>query len=530
MMFMNFMHAKEDRPTPPEVYNWRLYFTVLGLSTALIVFGYDTSFIGTTQTQPSYKRDFGLNNMSTKDADAFTSNVTSLFSAGAFWGALFMFVLLEMYGRRISVLIADVTFILGAVISTASAGRKSMMYAGRVLSGIGVGGFVAVIPTYISELSPPAIRGRMTGFFETFYQVGSLVGFWINYGIERNVDTERSLAWRIPMGVQLIPVGIVALTIPFLTESPTWLLKKGKDEDALKALSFLRSLPATHQYVLEDVDFIKEQIAIERALTIRSGAKPTFWGSTKAAVKEATMKGMRNRFGLVAMLCLFQAWSGAVAINYYSPTIFTSIGLDNTTLWTGIYGVVKSGAAIIYFSFLIDITGRKWPWITSCIGCAICMYYIGAYIRIATPSDRATETSSQIAAGKGAAAAIMIFGFMWSFGANGLPLIIASEIFSPSVRSISGPWAGVNVWLWSFVVTKSLPSMFRAMGSGIYLWNGTILVLSAIFAFFCIHETKGLRMDQMDQLFGSVANKSVELNADAIDEEKVIAVQIEQPV
>ncbi|GLA99223.1 hypothetical protein AtubIFM61612_010679 [Aspergillus tubingensis] len=532
MKFMKFMHAKEDRPTPPEVYNFRLYLTVIGLATALIVFGYDTSFIGTTQTLPSYKRDFGLNTMTAKEADAFTSNVTSLFSAGAFWGALFMFVLLELLGRRLCVLLADFIFIVGAVLCTAAGGSKAMMYGGRVLSGVGVGGFVAVIPTYISELSPPAVRGRMTGCFETFYNFGSLVGFWINFGIVRHIDTNRSLAWRIPMGVQLIPVGIVALTIPFLKESPTWLLKKGRDQDALRALSFLRNLPVSHQYILEDVGFIKSQIAIEQSLTVRRGQTPTTWSTFRAAAKEATLKGMRNRFGLVAMLCLLQAWSGAVAINYYSPTIFTSIGLDDTTLWTGIYGVIKSGASIVYFSSLIDITGRKWPWITSSIGCAVCMYYIGAYVKIANPGDGNTQPPSEVAAGKGGAAAIMLFGFLWSFGANGLPLIIASEIFSPSVRSISGPWAGVNVWLWSFVVTKSIPSMFRAMGYGIYLWNGTVLTLSAVYAFFFVHETKGLRMDQMDRLFGAVGEREVapSVVGEMVDGEKEVAVHMEHAV
>jgi hypothetical protein len=98
----------------------------------------------------------------------------------------------------------------------------------------------------------------------------------------------------------------------------------------------------------------------------------------------------------------------------------------------------------------------------------------------------------------------MIFGATWSFGANGLPWIMSAEIFPSSLRSISGPWAGMSVWLWTYVVTKALPSMYTAMDYGVYIFFASMLVLASVYAWFFIHETKGLRMDQMDVLFGFV--------------------------
>jgi hypothetical protein len=96
----------------------------------------------------------------------------------------------------------------------------------------------------------------------------------------------------------------------------------------------------------------------------------------------------------------------------------------------------------------------------------------------------------------------MIFGAMWSFGANGLPWIISSEIFPSSLRSISGPFAAMSVWLWTYVVTKALPSMYTSMGYGVYIFFASALICASVYAFFFIPETKGLRIDQMDQLFG----------------------------
>ncbi|ETS84439.1 hypothetical protein PFICI_02464 [Pestalotiopsis fici W106-1] len=491
----------------------------MAIAMSIMVFGYDSSFIGNLLAVDSFKRDFGLDGVSTKEKNDTTSNLISVYSAGAFWGSVFMLFPLDYLGRKSSLAGSNALFVLGAILSTAANGNLGMMYAGRVICGFGIGGAVSVAPTYISELSPPAIRGRMTGLFESFYQVGSLVGFWINFGIDQTIDTKKSIAWQIPMAVQLIPPGIVLLAIPWLRESPTWLLKKDRDEEALKVYSYIRNLPESHPYLHEDIAFVKAQIELERAITTDNSRRASFIEYLRCVCKESVQKGVRNRFLLVIMITMWQPWCGAVAVNYYSPTIFRSIGLYNTTLWTGIYGVIKAGASIIYFTVFIDRFGRKWPWIVSCVGCSVCMYYLAGYVSLAYPVQGVPETASEVAAGKGATAAILLFGFMWSFGANGLPLVIASEIFPPSLRSVAGPFASLNVWLWSFVTTKTLPYMYTSMGYGIYVFFGCVLICAAIYAFFYIHETKGLRIDQMDELFGGVGGQKIDYEKEVTEVE-----------
>ncbi|PPJ54681.1 hypothetical protein CBER1_05983 [Cercospora berteroae] len=498
---MGVQRAKEDRPTPPEVYNWRIYAFAIIVSFGVLAYGYDSSFIGTTIAQPAFKRDFGMLNMSKAEQDAVSGNLTSIYSAGGFFGALFMFLSLELLGRWWTIVISNGIFTIGAVLCTVPTTQLGLVYAGRLLTGLGVGGIAAVCPIYVAELSPPAIRGRLTGFFESAYQIGAVIGFWVNYGIVHTIGTESSTAWRIPMGVQLVPAGMLALGIPFLRESPVWLIKQGRVEDARKAYSYFRCLPADHVYITEDIDFVHAELENQR------GANKSFANFLSDAAREAVSKGIWNRFVLVFVMFMWQGWSGAAAINYYSPTVFSSIGLTDTTLWTGIYGLIKAGGSIIFFTFFIDSVGRQKPWIVSCLACAACQYYLAGYIAVAKPQAGATDLSaSTIAGGKAATAAIMIFGATWSFGANGLPWIISAEIFPASLRSISGPWAGMSVWLWTFVVTKALPSMYTSMGYGVYIFFASMLVLSSIYAVFFIHETKGLRPDQMDALFGRASD------------------------
>jgi len=486
----------------------------LVISMGVLAYGYDSAFIGTTIAQESFKRDFGIN---ASNKNEITSNITSIYSAGGLVGALLMYPFLELLGRRATVIISDAIFIVGAIMCTVPNGQLSLVLAGRFFTGMGVGGIAAVSPIYIAEISPPAIRGRLTGFFESFYQTGAVIGFWINYGIVHNMDSSKSIAWRVPMAVQLIPAGLLALMIPVLKESPTWLLKRGREAEALKSYSFFRNLPEDHPYIAQDVQYVRNEIAKERAALLHGQKHASFLTTIKAAAREGSMPGMRNRFLLVFLMFMWQAWSGAAAINYYSPTIFTSIGLSDVTLWTGIYGIIKAGGSIIFFTWFIDMFGRKWPWIISSLVCAFCQYYLAVYIALGKPTVGEPMSESTVAGGKAATAMIMIFGAAWSFGANGLPWIISSEIFPASMRSISGPWAAASVWIWTLIATKSLPSMYTSMEWGVYVFFATCLICASIYAFFFIHDTKGLRMDQMDELFGFEKREEFIVQADGKD-------------
>lgn len=116
------------------------------------------------------------------------------------------------------------------------------------------------------------------------------------------------------MAVQLLPAGLLAFGIPFLRESPLWLLKKGRDAEAIQIYSYYRQLPEDHEYIAEDVAHVKSQIAYEQAVS--TGSRPTFGAFVKGALRESVLPGMRNRFALVFLMFMWQAWSGAAAINY----------------------------------------------------------------------------------------------------------------------------------------------------------------------------------------------------------------------
>jgi MFS family permease len=144
--------------------------------------GYDSAFIGTTLALNSFKAEFAFDTMSKATQNLISANIVSCYQAGAFFGAFFAYPIGHFWGRRIGLLVAGLVFILGAGLMLGVNGDRGLglLYAGRVLAGLGVGAGSNITPIYISELAPPAIRGRLVGVYELGWQVGGLVGFWIN--------------------------------------------------------------------------------------------------------------------------------------------------------------------------------------------------------------------------------------------------------------------------------------------------------------------------------------------------------------
>ena len=191
--------------------------------------------------------------------------------------------------------------------------------AGRVLTGLACGAITATVPSYIAELSISSIRGILTGLFEVTYQTGSLVGFWINYGINENMNQGSTATWRIPMAVQIIPSAALLACGWLLHESPLWLFRNGKDDKALKALEELRQLPRDHQYIQEEVHTMRTRLEDEAIVASKYGTGA--WAFFRGALFELSRKGMWNRVLLVFVAFALQNMSGAAGKSDFFRTM-----------------------------------------------------------------------------------------------------------------------------------------------------------------------------------------------------------------
>jgi MFS family permease len=200
---MSILALVEDRPTPREVYNWRVYLLAAVASFTSCMIGYDSAFIGTTLSLQSFQDEF---NWESLNSDLISANIVSLYQAGAFFGALFAYPIGHFWGRRWGLMFSALIFFLGAGMMLGANGDRGLglIYGGRVLAGIGVGAGSNICPIYISEMAPPAIRGRLVGVYELGWQIGGVVGFWINvpplfFFLFPGFANKSSTAWTKPL-------------------------------------------------------------------------------------------------------------------------------------------------------------------------------------------------------------------------------------------------------------------------------------------------------------------------------------------
>ncbi|KAJ4350853.1 hypothetical protein N0V95_004351 [Ascochyta clinopodiicola] len=490
---MGILTMVEDRPTPKSVYNWRVYVSAMTASFASCMIGYTTSFIGTTVSLESFKDEFGLSSMSASQSSLIQANVVSLFQAGAFFGSIFSYGTAYHFGRRITLWTFVTMFIVGVCITFAAiGGHLGPMYAGRFISGFGVGGCTMIVPIFISEIAPPAIRGRLVGTYELGWQIGGLVGFWINFGMTQSVAYGRN-QWLIPFAVQLIPAGMVLIgSLLFLRETPRWLWTKGRREKGIANLCWYRQLDPEDPYVLEEIEMMDLQI----------NDLPT--GFIKPIRLALTNNTVLWRLFLGHMLFLLQNFSGINAINYYSPTIFRTMGVTNTEtvdLMTGLFGVVKCIMTILWLTVLIDKLGRRTLFLAGGAFGAACMITIGALIVTEPASVEGAGLSSQ-----GIATIFMIY--LWTCvyitSWNGTPWVVNAEMFNQATRNVGQVGASMANWLWTFVIARITPNMVAGMGKngfGMYFFFGAVSACAVVFVWFLVPETKSVPLDQMDRLF-----------------------------
>ncbi|KAK3651098.1 hypothetical protein LTR56_005862 [Elasticomyces elasticus] len=412
-----------------------------------------------------------------------------------FFGALIASYIADKLGRRTGLMIAAAVTIVGVVMQAAASGSIPCMYVGRLIAGFGVGAASMIVPLYISESAPRAIRGGLTGIYQLYIATGTMLAFWVNYGSIQHLTGKAS--YIVPLTMQALPALCLIIFISLCNESPRFLAKQDRWEDAEKVLTNVRQLPRDHPYIRSELADIAAQLEHERMLVGGSGfmdLQREMW----------TIPGNRKRALISIGLMICQQMTGTNAINYYAPTIFLNLGIQGTSTGlfaTGIYGIVKMTTCACFLLFAADSLGRRKSllWTSIAQGCA--MFYVGLYVRIDPP----VKGESVPPAGYVALVCIFLFAGFFQFGWGPVCWIYVSEIPTTRLRSMNVAIAAATQWLFNFVVARATLTMFVTCGRGGY---GTFLIYGSFcfsmffFVWFFIPETKGKSLEQMDDLFG----------------------------
>ena len=333
--------------------NAAIYATCLA---AFLFFGYDQGVFGGLLENPDWRRQFN------NPYDTLVGITVSSYCLGALFGCILNFFIGDYFGRRKMIWIAMIFIIVGASLQT-SAFNLTHLIIGRVITGLGTGIDSSTVPMYQSELSKKGNRGQVVAWEIWFIGIGIVLAYWIDYGFSY---LGGAVAWRTPIGIQLIFAVTVVGLVFLIPESPRWLAKRGREEEAIDVLCRVHNLPATDSYIIGEIE------AIRAALAIESGSKGTL-----ALFKKDILQTRRRVF--LAWFGLFiNQWSGINLVVYYMPTVLVaSVGMtpQRATLIAG-FVILMFPVGNTLPALYLDRMGRKKTIMFGCgilSGCMLCI-------------------------------------------------------------------------------------------------------------------------------------------------------------
>ena len=292
------------------------------------------------------------------------------YEVGALFGALIIFILGDRFGRRTINMAGVIVISIGGAIQASSFGVPQFL-VGSIVSGIGLGMTTSVIPIWLAECTSPKSRGRMIAIQLSHLILGLILANWTDYGVS---TYKSSIQWRLPCALQIC-IGIVCLCVlPWLPESPRWLAKVNRMDEARRNLAALRGEATSSNEVN------REMHEIHFALTSESESAASSW---TALFKNAGI-GAWSRVVVAMAANAGQQLTGSNIVSSFGPYIFqTSIGMSRHEAL-----LVSGGLQVWFFLsslipwFIIDRVGRRKLFLIGSAGMAVCMTLSAVFVGI----------------------------------------------------------------------------------------------------------------------------------------------------
>uniref|UniRef100_A0A1J3ECS0 Plastidic glucose transporter 4 n=1 Tax=Noccaea caerulescens TaxID=107243 RepID=A0A1J3ECS0_NOCCA len=391
--------------------------------------------------------------------------IVSALLAGATVGSFTGGALADKFGRTRTFQLDAIPLAIGAFLC-ATAQSVQTMIVGRLLAGIGIGISSAIVPLYISEISPTEIRGALGSVNQLFICIGILAALIAGLPLAAN-----PLWWRTMFGVAVIPSVLLAVGMAFSPESPRWLVQQGKVSQAEKA--------------------IKTLYGKERVVELVRDLSTSGQGSSEPEAGWFDLFSSRylKVVSVGAALFLFQQLAGINAVVYYSTSVFRSAGIQSDVAASALVGASNVfGTAVA--SSLMDKMGRKSLLLTSFGGMALSMLLLSL-----------SFTWKALAAYSGTLAVVgtVLYVLSFSLGAGPVPALLLPEIFASRIRAKAVALSLGMHWISNFVIGLYFLSVVTKFGiSSVYLGFAGVCVLAVIYIAGNVVETKGRSLEEIE--------------------------------
>lgn len=470
--------AKPEAPGLTAAYN-ATYTWMISLVAALggLLFGYDWVVIG--GAKPFYEKFFHLL------AASQQGWAMSCALVGCLVGALISGGLSDRFGRKRMLILAAFLF-AGSSLGTALASTFSHFVMWRIASGVAIGLASNLSPMYIAEVSPPHVRGRLVSLNQLTIVIGILLAQFINWTIAKPVPPGATameilnswngqFGWRWMFGVTAVPATLFFAGMFVVPESPRWLAKNYQQRAARRVLARIGGETYSAQ-ALAEID-----------ASLASGNTP---GNMRSAGGPANLFKPKdwNILWLAIVLAVFQQWCGINVIFNYAEEVFSAAGYIVSDI---LFNIVVTGVVNLVFTIVaistVDKAGRRLLMLIGSAGLAITYTVLGAGYR---------------AGSHGFHMLLLVVAAIACYAMSLAPVtwVVISEIFPNRIRGIGMSLAVTSLWIACFILTYTFPLLNHSLGPAGTFWiYAAICVAGFVFIKFCLPETKGKTLEEIEQ-------------------------------
>ena len=431
------------------------FFAALVAALGAFSFGFQTAVI--SGVLPFATQEFLLVN--TKQGFLVSSILM-----GAIIGVFLCGYMSDTFGRKRSLQLQALLFIAGTIICFTSS-SFFVLVMGRVISGLALGLASALVPLYLSEISPASCRGRMVAINQLFLSLGVLAAYTVNYLL-----TDMG-SWRGMIAAGLAPCLLQLILLFFIEESPFWLLSKGCKQRAINVFQRLRG----DTLWLESIDQVQ--------------------GVNPAKKQVSFLKVIQNKKILLVIILgvvlnMFQQITGINAVLFYSPKIFSSMGFSSLkdTIEASIGIGIINLAFTIVAALIIDKAGRRKLLIASLCG----MFFFLQLMIV----------SLYFFSSKGSVISLScILGYVGFFaiGLGPVCFILISEMYPLAIRGRAMSIAVLSNWSFNYLVSFSFPLLVDLISvTGVFQLFAVLIIVALFFVYRFLPETKGKSLTQIE--------------------------------
>jgi len=402
------------------------------------------------------------------DTNAFLDGlIVSSLLLGAMAGAGTAGPLSDRLGRRNLIIMAAITFSIGAI-GAALAPTVAVLVVFRIVLGLAVGAAALIVPLYLSEIAPTEIRGAISSLNQLMIVVGILVAYIVNALLA------SSGAWRLMLGLAVIPSVVLLIGMYFMPETPRWLVSRDRDDEARDVLRRTRDDEAAERELRE----IKEVESDE-----------------EGGLSELRSSWVRPALIVAIGLAVFQQIIGINTIIYYAPTTLTNVGYSAAS---AIYANVGIGVLNVLMTLLairlIDRVGRKPLLLGGLVGMVLTLTVLGLSSLLLPQPTNPSDPGAIITL-------VCLAVFIASFAATWGPTVwvMLPEVLPLKIRGSAMGAAIFLHWGANFIVSQTFPLLLATIGAGVtFLGYALIGVAAFFFVRSLVTETKGRSLEQIE--------------------------------